>query len=231
MYPILKPDEIETIEQKQIKLQRLWKDRPPEGEIVRQLNKDFVVLPNVFPPRLDSVGLIQSLPDLNGKDVLDIGTGSGVIAIFAALQGAQRVIAVDINADAIRCVQSNARQYQVNEVIHPIQSDLFTKLPPNSKFDLITANLPFRNRIAPDVVAASQWDSKFKTHIRFFEQAKNYLRPNGYILMPNGNYPESIDLYSTIERAGFTTQIITKSDGVEGDRRAYYTLRITPDKY
>jgi release factor glutamine methyltransferase len=92
----LSQEQIEKIETGQTLLQNQWKSRKPDGEIVNYLGKEFIVLRNVFPPRNDSKGIVENFPDLTGKSILDVGTGSGVISIFAALHRAENVLAIDI---------------------------------------------------------------------------------------------------------------------------------------
>jgi release factor glutamine methyltransferase len=86
MRKILTPEQISTIEKEQAVLQESWKSRPPDGESIEYLGKHFIVLTNVFPPSNDSKVLVENLPELSSSTVLDIATGCGVIAIFAALQ-------------------------------------------------------------------------------------------------------------------------------------------------
>ena len=65
----------------------------------------------VYPPQHDSALLIAEMRrcvDVAGRSVLDLCTGSGVVAIAAARLGASRVLAFDICPDAVRCARSNA---------------------------------------------------------------------------------------------------------------------------
>jgi release factor glutamine methyltransferase len=77
--------------------------------------------------------------------VVDIGTGSGCIAIsLAANLPNLEVIATDISAEALRIARLNAQKHTVAERVHLLQSDLLTPFAiPDSRFDLICANLPY----------------------------------------------------------------------------------------
>ncbi|MBK8193018.1 MAG: methyltransferase [Lewinellaceae bacterium] len=77
--------------------------------------------------------------DFQGKKVLDIGAGSGVLALFAAKKGAQ-VTAVDINPLAVDATRRNARENNLD--IQAIESDLFDHVPPQ-RFDLVLINPPY----------------------------------------------------------------------------------------
>lgn len=106
----------------------------------------LIVLPGVFNPVLFRSGAFlarfiasQNLPA--GIRVLDLGTGSGVGAIFAALRGA-RVTAVDINPEAVRNARINALLNDLAGRIDVVEGDLFSPLS-GQTFDLILFNPPF----------------------------------------------------------------------------------------
>jgi release factor glutamine methyltransferase len=77
--------------------------------------------------------------------VLDIGTGSGNIAIaVAASLAAVDVIAIDISPEALAVAQLNARACQVAERVHYIRGDLLSPLHPHrARFDLLLSNPPY----------------------------------------------------------------------------------------
>jgi ribosomal protein L11 methyltransferase len=78
----------------------------------------------------------------NKGSFLDIGTGSGILAIAAAKLGYSPVEAFDIDAEAVRVARANARRNRILKRIHLYHADL-TKLPRGHcrKYDLICANL------------------------------------------------------------------------------------------
>jgi methylase of polypeptide subunit release factors len=72
---------------------------------------------------------------------LDMGTGSGICAIFAARRG-YRATAIDLNPDAVRCARTNVLLNGLEDEIQVLEGDLFS--PVNGRrFDLITFNPPF----------------------------------------------------------------------------------------
>lgn len=73
--------------------------------------------------------------DLNGTSVLDMGCGTGVLAIFAAKQGATRVIAVDIDDKSVTNARENAADNHVNIDVR------LGSTPPDGHYDLILANI------------------------------------------------------------------------------------------
>jgi ribosomal protein L11 methyltransferase len=84
---------------------------------------------------------LRLLPELCGsapRRVLDLGTGSGILAVAAALLGCGPVFAVDVDPE---CTASAARHARLNRVgVHVMQGDLGAALP-FASFDLVLANL------------------------------------------------------------------------------------------
>ncbi|WP_111657413.1 50S ribosomal protein L11 methyltransferase [Isoalcanivorax indicus] len=76
--------------------------------------------------------------DLTGKTVLDFGCGSGVLAIAALLLGAERVLACDIDPQALMATRENAA---LNGVAHRLDACLPGDLPTSATFDLVIANI------------------------------------------------------------------------------------------
>jgi ribosomal protein L11 methyltransferase len=77
--------------------------------------------------------------EVTGKRVLDVGTGSGILAIAAARLGAAEVVATDIDAAALEAARANAERNGVTDRIRFVKSDLLRKVA--GKFDLVLANL------------------------------------------------------------------------------------------
>lgn len=111
--------------------------------VYRYDNIDLEIPPQVFHPGFFSSTqlLLQYLNrlSLQSKSFLELGAGSGLIAMQAAKQGAV-VTATDINPIAIKYLHSNSVQNKVSLEI--IQSDLFADIP-NQSFDIIAINPPY----------------------------------------------------------------------------------------
>jgi release factor glutamine methyltransferase len=121
-------------------------DRYDTFRLERVHGLPLLVMPSVFNPKLLRTGEffashIKSQPMQPDCEVLDMGTGSGVCALFAARQ-VRRVVAVDINPAAVRCAAINARLNQLESRIEVRPGDLFDAVP-GERFDLILFNPPF----------------------------------------------------------------------------------------
>jgi HemK-related putative methylase len=158
----------------------------------RVFGMPFLVLPSVFNPKLLRTGqlfashLDSTLVD-RGWDVLDMGTGSGVCAVFAARHAA-RVVAVDINAAAVRCAAINA---QLNALQHKIdlrQGDLFAPVH-CERFDLVLFNPPFV-RAAPRDDRDRAWRSVDVAE-RFAAELGGHLKPQGFALVLLSTFGDS----------------------------------------
>lgn len=102
----------------------------------------FKVTPDVLIPRPETELLVDEVLKLNPKTVLDVGTGTGNIAIAVAKNIPDvRITAVDISPEALKIAQENAYFHQVNQKIEFIQSDLLEKV--YNKHQVIVANLPY----------------------------------------------------------------------------------------
>ncbi len=140
---------------------------------------------------------------LDGCRVLDMGTGSGVIGVTAALQGAQ-VVAVDINPAAARLAASNALDHGARARVQVICSDLFAALAGIPKFDWIIFNPPFFPRAAEqDSEIAFNAGNDYEVIQRFLQQAKKFLVPAGKILLILSSDMDLARIQSMIERCQF----------------------------
>jgi release factor glutamine methyltransferase len=141
--------------------------------------------------------------DLNGCRVLDMGTGSGVIGVAAALQGAQ-VAAVDINPAAARLAASNALDHGARARMQVICSDLFAALAGIAEFDWIIFNPPFYPRAAQHASEiAFNAGSDYEVIQRFLQQAKMFLAPAGKILLILSSDMDLARIQGMIERCQY----------------------------
>lgn len=111
------------------------------------LGLDFVVTADVLVPRPETELLVeQALRWLGDRvaHVIDVGTGSGIIAVSIAVQRPlARVTAIDRSPAALRVARRNAERHGVTERVSFLQQDLLSPAASLEAVDLICANLPY----------------------------------------------------------------------------------------
>jgi methylase of polypeptide subunit release factors len=144
------------------------------------LEHTFTTFPGVFSPFLaPSGGLAMAFAQLQifeGKRVLDMGCGGGLVACFAALRGAEEVVGVDINPTAIDNAKTNARNLNVESKTDFREGDLFDPIRPEEKFDIIFANLPFTPGIPRDMLEAAFLEPDLRSIKRYINDAPQWLK-------------------------------------------------------
>lgn len=206
--------------------QKRFRSVPKRGASIDYLGKKFIVYRDVFWPYEDSMLLVKKFIIKPGEHVLDVGSGCGVIAVFSAYKGAEKVVAVDINPEAVRATKKNAQIHGFSQIIDARCSDLFNKLHDNERFDVIAVNLPYRNKAAKDFVEASFWDPGFNTYKRFFKEAGKHLANNGRIYLAQANYGDIPAMKRLAKAAGFTVKLIGKKAISNGDPRVFYAFEL-----
>jgi release factor glutamine methyltransferase len=162
----------------------------------------FEVTPAVLVPRPETETLVLEalayLKPLSAPTVLDLGTGSGCIAISLAQQKKDaRVTAVDVSPDALTVARRNAARHGVADRIDFLQGDLFTPLAPGSASDLVVSNPPYIApgefaALAPDVrdheprIALDGGSDGLAFYRRIAAAVGSYLKPGGRLLMEIG---------------------------------------------
>jgi release factor glutamine methyltransferase len=141
---------------------------------------DIDILPEVYNPSDDSYLLLQAIEVNAGEKFLEMGSGSGLIAIHASKAGAD-VVAADINPHAVECTKRNALRNGAR--IEVVQSDLFENVRGN--FDVIAFNPPY---LAVEGSSSSWIETSWSggedgadVAGPFLEQASKHLTPNGRI--------------------------------------------------
>ena len=115
-------------------------------------SREFLVTPDVLIPRPETEFVVIALLDelkqagrlSESLRIADIGTGSGVLAVCAALHLPQaQVVAVDLSPAALNVARSNAERHGVADRIAFLESNLFDAIPSDQQFDMIVSNPPY----------------------------------------------------------------------------------------
>lgn len=141
---------------------------------------DLEIAPSVFHPRRFGssaiLGSFLETLDLEGKDCLDMGTGSGVLGLIAVRKGA-RVTAVDVNPVAVDCAVLNAKRNGLSMEV--LSADLFDGVDERT-FDYVVWNLPFFAADPENAAEQAFWaGSHFDLVVRFSRDLGRHLNPYG----------------------------------------------------
>jgi len=182
---------------------------------VNVMGKTYVVSEDVFNPKfyITSEFMAKHVSVAPEDEVLDIGTGSGIQAITAG-QVARKVVAIDINSQAVRCASENVKRNGLEGTVSVLQSDLFSTLPPGALFNVILFTPPyFEGRVRTDFDHAL-YDPGKSLAGRFLKEARGYLRPNGYIQMVYSTRADPERVLSIAHELGWHVDVIAERKGL-----------------
>lgn len=188
-------------------LYRDWVKRHAKGEPVAYLvghqefySLKFNVNSNVLIPRPETEHLVIAAIDAAkaiGKPqprILDIGTGSGCVAITLAKQipGCQ-VVAVDVSSEALQVAKENIELHDVASQVSLVESDLFQAVADDFRADIIVSNPPYVGHGEVDTVDVSVREYEPSVAVfagdlgteiiqRLVQEAPNYLEPGGFLI-------------------------------------------------
>lgn len=168
------------------------------------------VLPGVYTPQEDTsllAGALSEEPLPPGADVLDVGTGSGALALAAARRGC-RVTAVDVSWRAVCTARLNARRAGLR--IRARQGNLFAPVRDRT-FDLILSNPPYVPAPAPTAHGAARaWDAGRDGRLlldRLCRQAPALLRPRGVLLLVQSALSGTEETLGQLRAAGLKAAV------------------------
>ncbi|KKD09318.1 HemK2/MTQ2 family protein methyltransferase [Streptomyces sp. WM6386] len=171
-----------------------------------------LVPPGVYTPQEDTAllaGALYDEPLPPGAEVLDVGTGSGVLALAAARRGT-RVTAVDVSWRAVCTAQLNARMAGVR--VRTRRGNLFTPVRGRS-FDLILTNPPYvpapTSRRVPRR-ASRAWDAGRDGRLildRICREAPGLLRPGGVLLLVQSAFSGPEETLGHLRSAGLKASV------------------------
>ncbi|HJX23529.1 MAG TPA: HemK2/MTQ2 family protein methyltransferase [Candidatus Bathyarchaeia archaeon] len=165
------------------------------------------VTSQTYLPAEDSYLIADNLEGVEGEEVLDMGTGCGILAIILSKK-AKRVLAIDINPHAVSCANMNIALHRLEGKIEVRLGDLFNALKPREKFDLIVFNPPY----LPDEAARTKdWLSKawdggptgMRTIAAFLGRVEACLKKKGRVLFIQSSL-SGVDPLSNLKQFGLS---------------------------
>ena len=197
-------------------------------------DRKFKVTKDVLSPRMETEELIYKVVEYvkatkkNNLKILDLCTGSGIIAITLKKELDQfsiDVLASDISEEAIKVAKENAQSHDAT--IKFVKSDIFNNI--DDKFDIIVSNPPYIDR--KDEVTMQDNVLKYDPHLALFaeeegmffyrkiiEQAKDYLNENGVMFFEIG-YDQKDKIINLADMNGYSAEVYKDING--RDRMAF----------
>lgn len=136
---------------------------------------------------------LQSQSDLPGSTVLEVGTGTGLVALWCSHLGARRVVATDINPAAVVNAKYNAMRLGVGEVDFRLvaqtdfeQPGAFGAIRADERFEFIISNPPWEDEPVEEIAAYALYDTGFQLLDDLLEHSADHLKPNGKLLLVYG---------------------------------------------
>ena len=171
--------------------------------------------PGVFTPLSDTRLLAERLrgePRLRGGNVLDLCTGSGVLAVVAALAGAATVTAVDASHRSVLAARFNARLNGVR--VRALRGDLFDPVA-GERFDLIVSNPPY----VPGEGAGRGFDAGYDGRDlidRVCARVADHLAPGGVALLVQSSVCGERATLEALSAAGLVAEVAERRRGPLG---------------
>ncbi len=163
---------------------------------------DFRVSPSVLIPRPDTEVLVEKVLELSkrsGETIIDVGTGSGNIAVALAKEMPKSTIyAVDISKRALRVARSNAARLGTGNIEFRLSNLFYAFRGTGILFDFVVSNPPYISRkdweaLPPDIRdqepkgALMAGESGLEAIERLIKRSRKYIKPGGYLVFEFGD--------------------------------------------
>ena len=207
-----------------------WLERRLKGEPVAYLlgyrefyGLDFKVSPAVLIPRPETELLVElaleRVADGRAPSILDLGTGSGCIAVtLAKLRPLARIVAVDVSPEALAVARENAAQHGVGHIEFR-EGNWFAPVA-GRRFDLVVANPPYVGESDPHIgigdprfeprTALAAGSDGLEMLRNIVADAPNHLCAAGTLFLEHG-YNQAVDVRALLKRQGFV-DVATRVD-------------------
>lgn len=193
------------------------------------MGEKYIVNNNVLIPRDETELLVRAsyelIKNLKTKvNILDIGTGTGCISIELAKKFKEKdieILAVDISSDALQVALNNANKFDVIRKVIFRKSDIFSKIRPIEKFNLIVSNPPYIpisqkdslqeevKNFDPEIALFAKDSEGIEFYKKIIVGSKEFLKDQGFLAFELG-IGQANSVKEILEENGFKNIQITK---------------------
>ena len=179
--------------------------------------RDFFINKHVLIPRPETETIISQLKNKSFDTALEIGTGSGILAITLAMENiAKKIIATDISKKALNVANINKNFFKLSNIFL-INHDILTQSF-NEKFDLIISNPPYislkeYNNLSNEIknhepqIALTDNKKGLSFYVRFAQILNTLLRPGGVFICELGSSRVNKEIKNIFINKGYNVQI------------------------
>jgi tRNA1(Val) A37 N6-methylase TrmN6 len=179
------------------------------------IGRALIVYPGVYAPRIftDSLwfgGEVSSL--VKKASMLEIGTGTGIIAIMCAMGGA-RVVATDIDRDATQNAVANARRFGLERHIRVRTGPMYECVPAHLRFKYVFWAHPFNNsrwRRPRGKLYKTGIDYRYRGLESYMRGVRQHLLPGGRALLGTGDSADVVGIVASAIRNRMEVRVLRK---------------------
>jgi release factor glutamine methyltransferase len=186
-----------------------WEIDEIEDEVVVQFEQ-------VFWEPDDTISLRELIKEglvVDGRDVLEIGTGTGLLSVLSLRHDAVSVIATDINPAAVANAKYNAamladdRAFDVR-LVPSDQPQAFSVIRDNEQFDVILSNPPWEDGQVSKPLDHAFYDPHFELMDSLLDGLPKHLKPGGRCLLAYGHRPAIERLRDACQQRGYVFKVL-----------------------
>ncbi|MFD7550969.1 methyltransferase [Streptomyces sp. NPDC059578] len=199
------------------------------------LGREWSLHRGVFPGTLSAATEVMAsiVPYPQGGSFLEVGCGTGVVSVMAALHGCASVTALDINEKAVANTVANAERHGVSDRVRVLHSDMYTALEPTDRFDAVFWNVPWTYvedgfPLSTDLHSAV-FDPGYQGQARYLAGAHEHLAPGGRLLLGTADLGDRERLDACAEESGMRVELVHRVRRIEEVRvMEYHLLELHP---
>lgn len=236
-----------TVDPDQLTILRRWVKRRLKGEPLPYITGKtefyglpLFVNPQVLIPRPETERLVETAVELATKidatNIVDVGTGSGCIAVALASQlENSRVLAIDVSGAALELASKNAKLNGVEKRVEFLKKDIRSESIPGT-FDILASNPPYirKNEMGKlmkevrefePINALTDGSDGLEFYRCFAASGGQYVRPGGFLVMEVGLGRHPFEVEKLFEKRGFDN--VQLHQDYNGDNRVI-TVEVSP---